>query len=314
MKLMLPVVSLILLSGTTTGFCNHPKVEAVFPNNETIHVFYAQAPLMSINKMIGHKFELLNMYHTALIFCSEDKSPNDDCCYTLEFDMHEDRDFPWAQVPKVVDNELIIQDTAARYCLDKGILHNVAHWTVHFEKVAKITPLQLQMAITDFMKKVNSSELREFPQYSSFNVVAPSCKGCSTMNEIRDITCGNGIMWFLRYLRDDLHVGVKLFDYRQSRLKLPADELRLIDKSSEKWGDLIKYFKLLNMFARGSSFFNRLLAFSSMFPIKFWYDTNHGKFYEIVGNRPPYINFIYETVHDPPHNTTDMNSITDMIV
>jgi len=277
--LAIGAVPALSLQAADTSWCStglaSPDLQLDAPG-ESVEVILAQAPLFSVNPKIGQKLGLIGLYHTALVLRQDDRN------WTLEFDSV--TNVFGAIMPEVAGDHLQ-WNNAARYCLSPGIYNGRAHWTKSFDVVMRLTAAQTQQLFNSFVAPLNRTDTHRSPLYQLWRLVVD--------NEVivRDITCGDGIRWFLHA---GLSLGASLpsgFKFRSTQTFVHAASIAVANVTDPNtWRDIVSYYSEWNrLVARNETMLQRLEVVSHLLPMKYVYDSNADKYYRLSGSRFPFI-------------------------
>jgi hypothetical protein len=258
-----------------------------------ITVTFAQAPLLSIVPWIGQKLELLGLFHTALVLHQDAVGEYPEQYWTLEFDLAGAGGFPNGILPMLhedVYGASFEWDHPARWFFRQGLLYGRSHWTKNFDLVATITPAQFQSLFDNLVMPMNSTDKTQFPLYSLYRVQTHLTKEIL----VKDVTCGEGILWALQYINHTLSVPVKERPYPVSRVVLHAQGVREVNMSDIREVEKVQdHYRTQIREVRDRKyipFFVKLLGFE-YFP--YVYDSNRQTFFELYGTYPPFVRLEY---------------------
>jgi hypothetical protein len=297
-------------SSTPSGFVYPFCTEGISPSqanfsDEPVEVIFAQAPLFSNNLKIGQKGKYLNLYHSCLVLAQGAGASRR--YWTLEFDYTggnllqsltpEFKSNPETGLPMVWHND-------ARYCLTEGVLWGEKHWSKTFRILFAVTPAQMRQAFTDFIGTVNSTVPDTKPQYQLWRVAK---RWPDTEMLVQDTTCADGAVWFLNHFTSTQNVMLPQdFEFRATVVKINADHVTAIDTSDKSQVDnMVAYYKLAaDVINSNATMEERLfdvleLALGGR---KYVYDSNSKVYYELKGNKFPWVSFVYAqySIMGPP--------------
>jgi len=264
-----------------------------FQKTWLVDIILAQAPLFSVNPAIGKKMGWIGMYHSAIILAQNERF------WTLEF----------AAVTNVLSTALptirgdeLTWSNDARYCITEGILWGREHWSETYDVVMTVNSAHARRAISDFVGSINTTSHGSKPQYQMFKVVSDGLfEQKKTL--IDDITCSQGIVWFLDYIARVLGVPPrKGFKLRLTSTEVHARSVELVNTTVEKeWADVVDYFKHMASLAEGASPLQIVWRLATL-KIKYIYDANDEVYYRIHGNHFPsfWTTFHKKTLVPPP--------------
>jgi len=290
MASMLRLAALLLLllgvaSAQNYAFCTDGISATNFVDGEPIDVIVGQAPLFSTNPKIGQKFGLVNAYHSSLIFAQG--SGDARRFWTLEFD-NTAGSFLNGIVPKIVSNTSAVGGVSfhwsndARYCLSEGLKWGREHWSKRYDVITSITSDQAKSAFK-FVSAVNST----IPQYQLWHVTTTDFFGRPKKMLVKDITCADGVVWFLHYLKTALDVPVPSdFVLKATSVLWKARSIAPVNindpvQLNKMW---TFYRNLEDLTSGGKSIPGRLRdLWRFAFGHKFVYDTGAHVYYELLG-------------------------------
>jgi hypothetical protein len=268
----------------------------------SIEVIVAQAPLSSATPSIGQKLKYINAFHTALVFAQHINGTAQ--YWTLEFESR-DPTMIKAFMPRIDSNKLL-WDASAYYCLSEGILLGREHWAHLFDSVLRMTAAQANQTFGDFIQHVNSSDIGSGPQYQLWNVANTRgwWRNVPTRSLIKDINCGDGVVWVLHYIATTLGIFPRTgFVMRHTTAVVPATAVEPADTNDRKvWADIIAYYTLLVGLKSDRSIFQKLIDIWRYLPVRYIYDTNSGTYYRVHGNKFPYMHtkLVERQLEGPP--------------
>eukprot|EP00930_Biecheleria_cincta_P055804 TRINITY_DN42073_c0_g1_i1.p2 TRINITY_DN42073_c0_g1~~TRINITY_DN42073_c0_g1_i1.p2 ORF type:complete len:322 (+),score=74.47 TRINITY_DN42073_c0_g1_i1:67-1032(+) len=267
----------------------------------SIDVIVAQSPLFASNPKIGKKLGWFNMYHTALVLSQRipgQAAKN----WTVEFDSV--TNVLGAVLPEMNGTELTWNNDA-RFCITEGVLWGEAHWSKTFEVAMRITASQAHKVIQDFVMPLNSSVHHEKPLYQLWKVVK---RDKEEEILVRDITCGDGVNWFLNYANKALGVQLESgFSLSFTSIVFRVDRVEPVktDNATE-WAKVIKYFQeVVEFAAKGESILQRGEILLKLMPLKYVYDSNSKTYFEAIGDSFPWFSarFDKKALEGPPWTT-----------
>lgn len=296
----------LLVGGAQAGFdypfCTTGISKANFSENEPVEVIFAQAPLFSTNPSIGDKGKYFNLYHTCIVLAQGAGSSRR--YWTLEFDFA-GGSILQSIVPQFQSTGFpMVWHNNARYCLTEGVLWGEEHWSKSFRILFAVTPAQIQQTFTDFVGSVNTSTPDTKPQYQLWRVAK---KWPDSEMLVQDSTCSDGVLWFLHDLTSVHNVMLPPdFEFRATVVRLNAERVVAIDKNDkQKVDNMVVFFKIMSdLISANKSIAHRLLDVLELGlgGRKYVYDTNSEVYYELSGNRLPWISFEYASysIMGPP--------------
>jgi len=279
------------------GFCeNGIGMPSFAKDNGTasVDVIVVQAALLSINPKIGQLFGRMNWYHTALVFKQIDGA-GQDRYWTLEFDATVEGSTFAASVPAIDGDNLTWGNTDARFCLTDGILWGRDHWKKSWDTAMSLTAAQARRTFREAVAPINASQHGEGPQYQLFAVEATKREGGALL--LKDMTCGDGVSWFLYYASTLNHVAVRRdFRLRTTRILFKAKDVVAIDSNNPEWHSVMvrSYNELIRFFS--GPILTKPLAFVHYVPARGLYDTNSGVYYRIHHHAGDFVHFEYVQV------------------
>jgi len=261
----------------------------------SVDVFVVQSPLFSTNPTIGQKLGWFDLYHTGIVLRQQlpGASPRN---WTVEFDSV--TNVLGAVLPQI-DNATLSWNNDARYCVTTGVLWGEAHWSKMFDKAMQLTSRQAQRIFSDFIPSVNNTAHNNRPLYQLWRAEDREDKLL-----VKDITCGDGVNWFLHFA--NLQLGVPVlegFELKFTSIVFHADRLTSIDVGGEEWPNVVKYFQgMVDALEAKESKFGRLLDFLHLVPVHYVYDGNAKAYFKVVGNHFPWMSARYRTasLEGPP--------------
>lgn len=298
------MVTLSLLVGVGEAgfdypFCTTGVPKANFKADESVEVIYAQAPLFSSNPSIGDKGKYLDLYHTCIILSQGAGASRR--YWTLEFD------FTGGSILSSIAPKFELNISApgglnmiwhndARFCLTEGILWGEKHWSKRFDVVFTISAEQATQTFDKFVADVNNTEVDTQPQYQLWRVAK---KWPDQEMLIQDITCADGAIWFLHHLVS-VHNAIPPpdFEVRGTATILNAESVTPVNMNDWKAVDkMALYFKTMGdmISSNNRSIVRRLLDAVMLVhdEKKYVYDPNMKIYYELTGNKAPWVSFEY---------------------
>lgn len=282
--LLLPLLG--LAGAQDYKFCTTGISTTNFEDNEPIDVIVAQAPLFSTNPKVGGLFGIIGGYHSSIVFAQDKRY------WTLEFD-NTAPSFIDGVAPMLLKNSTSASGVSlgwrndARYCLSEGLKWGRKHWIKRFDIVTTISADQARHAFTDFVYPVNSTRHGMQPQYQLWRVVSSDFFGRIKKTLVKDITCADGVQWFLNYLKSDLKAPFAAdFSFKATVAIYKARSVEQVntDDPAELY-EMLQYWRSLDDLTLGKKTIpGRLLAFvRMMFRHKYVYDNNAGVYYRLFG-------------------------------
>jgi len=321
--MVLRFITIFLLLGVGESifdykFCKNGVPKANFVDSEPVEVIYAQAPLFSTNKAIGQKGKYLNLFHTCIVLA---QGAGDSRKYwTLEFDFTGGSVLS-SIVPKMHFNPFKKGDVTftwnndARYCLSEGVLWGEKHWTERFDVVFTITAAQARETFDVFVASANHTAASPAgsAQYQLWRVAK---KWPEREMLVQDITCTDGAVWFLHHIvTQHKAIAPPDFELKGTATILNAESVKLVDmKNGSAVDKMALYFKAMSdLISANKSIERRLL--DVMYLVhdekKYVYDSNMKRYYELSGNKVPFIWFEhanYELVGLPWGKSSETSS------
>lgn len=284
--------------GFDYAFCHHgigPKADF---SDEPVEVIFAQAPLFSTNPKIGDKGKYFNLYHTAIVLAQgADKTRR---YWTLEFD------FTGGSILSSIVPEFkldifkpghldMVWHNDARYCLEHGLKWGMKHWSKRFEVVTTISASQAAQTFTDFVGGVNKTEPDTKPAYQLWRVAK---KWPDSEVLVQDMTCADGALWFFHHLATVHNATLPpSFEFHATATIINAETVVPVNMKDGKAVDkMAVYFKIMKDFiAAKKPMWERLLDVLLLVhdEKKYVYDSNNQIYYEVTGNKLPFISFQY---------------------
>jgi len=258
----------------------------------SVEVISVQAALFSINPKIGQLFGRFNWFHSALVFKQSNGAGNS-TFWTLEFDATTDGSTFAATVPAKIDGaNLTWGDTGMKFCLTEGILWGRDHWKKSWETVMTLTAEQARRTFDQGIGPINATRPETGPQYQLFAVETSGRQGSKSL--VKDMTCGDGVSWFLYYAATLNNVAVRSdFRLRATHITFNAKDVVGISVTSPEWHSSVvkSYRDLFGLF--NDPIARKPLDLLRYVPVHGVYDANSGKYYKIEHNRLPFVRFLY---------------------
>jgi len=301
------------------AFCTHGIGAQADFSDEPVEVIFAQAPLFSTIKAIGDKGKYLNMYHSAIVLAQGADTTRR--YWTMEFDFT-GGSILTSIVPEFKFNPFapghlkMVWHNDARYCLEAnghdGPKWGIDHWSKRFEVVTTISAVQAFQTFTDFVAGVNNTAPDTKPAYQLWRVAK---KWPDTEVLVQDMTCADGALWFLHHLvtvhNATLPPG---FEFHATATVLNAEKVVPVNMKDGKAVDKMAiYFKIMKDFIGAKKpIWERLIDVLLLVheEKKYVYDSNSEIYYELSGNKLPFINFQYAhyPLMGPPWGHKDTKS------
>lgn len=286
------------LSDFVFPFCTHGISKANFSDNEPVQVIFAQSPLFSTSPAIGQKGKYLNLFHESIVLAQGAGSTRR--YWTLEFDFIRSNSLE-SIVPEFRLNisapggVTMLWHNNARYCLSEGILNGEKHWTQRFDVLFDVTASQMRRTFTDFVGVINTSTPDTKPQYQLWRVAK---KWPDSEMLVQDITCAHGPLWFINHLTT-VHKAMlpPNFEFKATAAIINAESVTPVDMNDGRAVDsMVLYFKLMaGLIGANKSVAGRLFDLAGLVvdKKKYVYDPNGQVYYEVSGNKAPWIAFEY---------------------
>lgn len=272
------------------AFCTDGIAQANFDEHESIDVIVAQAPLFSTNRKVGKLFGLIQSYHSSLLFAQG--SGTSRRYWTLEFD-NTAPSFLDGVVPTFESNGSahgrvsFLWHNDARYCLSGGLKWGLDHWSQRFDIVTSISADQAKHAFKDFLSVVNVTQQGVRPQYQLWRVATADLVGRIKKTLIADTTCNDGVVWFLHYLKSELHATFAddfVFKGTIVLFKAKRVEKVNIEDPAQLEEMLVYWRRLRDMTSAHKPLLGRLSDLVKFaLHRKYVYDNNAGVFYRLFG-------------------------------
>mmetsp|Transcript_43681 Transcript_43681/g.79704 ORF Transcript_43681/g.79704 Transcript_43681/m.79704 type:complete len:321 (-) Transcript_43681:35-997(-) len=266
------------------------KPDAQGDAQPSVEVILAQAPLFSVNPAIGQKLGLIGLYHTALVLRQDERN------WTLEFDSVTN---VFGAIMPELSGESMVWKNAARYCLTSGIYNGRAHWTKSFDVVMRLTASQTQQLFHDFVGPLNRTDPHAHPLYQLWRLTVKE------QAVVPDITCGDGVRWFL-------HAGLGLnaslvpgFVFKSTQTFVHAEAVEIVNMSAPGvLQDVVAYYAEWNRLVAGNqSALERAETVMHLLPMRYVYDSNARVYYRLFHNHFPWIEVsdAVQELDGPPH-------------
>jgi len=303
----------------TYPFCHQGIGPQADFSNEPVEVIFAQAPLFSTVPAVGDKGKYLNLFHSAIVLAQGADTTRR--YWTLEFDFT-GGDILSSIVPQFKFDPFVpgavkmVWQNDARFCLEDGPKWGVKHWSKRFEVVTTISAVQAKQTFTDLVAGVNNTAPNTKPAYQLWRVAK---KWPDAEVLVQDLTCADGALWFLHHIAT-VHKAIfpPSFQFRATATILNAETIAPVNMKDWKAVDRMAiYFKLMkDMIGAKKPMLERLTDALLLLhdKKKYVYDSNTETYYELSGNKLPFINFEYAhyPLMGPPWGHT--NSTSTMIV
>lgn len=283
------------------GWCDTGIAQPDFEDDAdhpSIDVIVAQSPLFASNPKIGKKLGWFNLYHTALVLSQRipGQVPRN---WTVEFDSV--TNVLGAVLPQVNGTQLAWNNDA-RYCITEGVLWGEAHWSKQFKVAMRVTASQARKVVKDFLLPLNRSVHHEKPLYQLWKIVTRDNKEDVLVG---DITCGDGVNWFLNYANKFLRVQLETeFSPSYTSFVFRVDKVEPVKtQDATEWAKVVKYFQEMIQFAgKGQSVLQRGEDLLKLMPLKYVYDSNSDTYFEVFGDNFPWFQARYEkrALEGPP--------------
>jgi hypothetical protein len=271
-----------------------------------VEVIFAQAPLFSTIPAVGKKLGLLHLYHTS-IFLAQGADGSRPKYWTLEFNsvIPNLLDTIVPEITKNASNAAghsLTWDSDARFCLERGLKWGQEHWSKRFEVAAVVSVDQVTRAFTDFLLPTNNTAHGEHPQYQLIRVHNDGIFGWGDEEFVPDVTCTQGVNWFLHHLVTQQGATFQEgFRVQGTTTILMANKVKAIDTEDPKeMAAMISFYEHLNehLSATTAKSKSMLDKFMALIEIGFWerkyvYDANQKVYYEVFGNHFPWIEIQY---------------------
>jgi len=307
-----PILLLLICSTARAqiySFCKDGISETNFGDNEPIDVIVAVSALFSTNPKLGRVTGLFGMYHGSLIFGQGTGESRR--YWTLEFD-NTATNFVSGIVPDIVSNSTspggasLNWHNDARYCLEEGVKWGIKHWGKRFDVVASITVDQARKAFTHFVSVVNTTSHGMRPQYELFRVVDTDFFGASKNTLVKEITCFDGVAWFLHYLKSALGVALPAdFVLEGTVVSLKAHSLKRVNTDDPtEMTEMLRYWRILaDVTSEDQSPLGKALDMVKYVSSdKYVYDNGAGVYYRLSGSSSwfPSVHYMEIPLVTPP--------------
>jgi len=253
----------------------------------SISVIVAQAPLFSTNHYIGKSAGLFGLFHTALVL--EQGVNGTQQYWTLEFDIA-GKSIVTGVVPQIISGpsgDKLFWDCDVRYCLTRGLLWGRKHWTKSFETVLHATKAQVELAFAAVVHPVNSSLHGMGFRYQPWLVARTKLLDRPNDILIKDITCTDGVNWFVHHLVMKLGILPK-HDWILRGTSIVVRSNAVLPVNTEnlwEWRDVVQYYKKFAELTNPKvSLLRKIEDVFKLLPIKYVYDANSGIYYKVLDN------------------------------
>jgi len=206
-----------------------------------------EAPLMEDH--VGRKLpRLLQAYHTAIYVNGTDPAES----WTFEFRANK---FGSGVVfPQVANDTLTWAGNEAFYCVTKGLLHGVDHWTT-MKPLAEVRQRHFLSLLSDFVYPRMRTGLY---WYQLFYVPSGSSPGAQPL--LADLTCGTGSLALLSYLNETLGIPLRgirsAADVPFTTTELYTEDFGVADSED---ADLFAFYVAASKVVHANGWFRRVL-------------------------------------------------------